>query len=94
MKARTFWKAVTADKSEFLDRLAALLEERRIRYCLIGGQGVNAYTEPVVSLDLHIVVAVEDLDMAEELLRREFKVERFPFSLNVSAPDSELRVQI
>jgi hypothetical protein len=31
------WKAVTMDKSSFLDNLIALLSERQIRYCVIVG---------------------------------------------------------
>lgn len=46
MKAGTFWRIVVVDESEFLDRILALLEERGIRYCAIGGQAVNAYAEP------------------------------------------------
>jgi len=38
MQALAYWKAVTADRSEFLDRLVALLAESGIRYCVIGGQ--------------------------------------------------------
>ncbi len=94
MKARTFWKTVTEDKSDFLDRLIALLEEHGIRFCVIGGQGVNAYAEAVVSLDLEIVVAVDQLALAERMLEREFHVERFPHFVNVSAGGSELRLQL
>lgn len=61
---------------------------------MIGGQGVNAYAEPVVSLDLDIAIAVDQLPKAEELLGREFKIQRFPHSLNVSAAGSDLRIQI
>lgn len=71
-----------------------MLEERGVRYCVIGGQGVNAYTDPVVSLDLDVVVAVDQLDAVEAALRDEFKVERFEHSLNVSDAGSDLRVQI
>jgi hypothetical protein len=94
MKARTFWKTVVADKSDFLDRIVSFLKENDIRYCVIGGQAVNAYAEPVVSLDLDVVIAIDQIDEAESLLRREFRVERFPHSLNVGDPNSELRVQI
>lgn len=59
---------------------------------MIGGQAVNAYAEPVVSL--HIAVATEDLAAAESLLRRRFTVERFPHSVNVSLAGSDLRVQL
>lgn len=94
MRATTYWKTVTADRSGFLDRLVDLLTTSGLRYCVIGGQAVNAYVEPVVSLDLDIAVAAEDLEAAESLMRRHFDVERFPHSLNVSAPDSDLRVQL
>ena len=40
------------------------------------------------------MVAVEQLAEAERLLGEQFKVERFPHSLNVSAGGSQLRVQI
>lgn len=94
MRARAFWKAVTVDGTDFLDRLIGLLKDHQIRYCVVGGQAVNAYAEPVVSLDLDLVVAVEQLAETEALLRREFRVERFEHSLNVSEPGSELRVQL
>ncbi len=94
VRAYAFWKATVEDKVDFLDRLIALLAEHGIRYCLVGGQAVNAYAEPVVSLDLDIVVSVDQLAQAEALLREAFVVERFPNSLNVSLPGSDLRVQI
>ena len=72
----------------------ATLSSARVRYCVIGGQAVNAYVEPVVSLDLDIAVTAEDLTPAETLLAKDFRVERFPHSVNVSAPGSDLRVQL
>ncbi len=51
MQALAFWKAVTLDQANLLERLIDLLDENEIRYCVIGGQGVNAYIEPLVSLD-------------------------------------------
>jgi len=94
MQALAFWKAVAMDKSNFLESLIGLLGEHKIRYCVIGGQGVNAYAEPLVSLDLHLVVAVEQMEEVEKLLASHFKVERFPHSLDVSESGSQLRVQI
>jgi hypothetical protein len=94
VQALAYWKAVTADRSEFLDRLLALLAGAAIRYCVIGGQGVNAYVEPVVSLDLDLAVASSDLARAESLLAGEFQVKRFAHSINVFAPGSDLRVQL
>jgi len=82
------------DKENLLEHLIALLARHRIRYCVIGGQAVNAYVEPVVSLDLDLVIATEQLDMAISLLANEFNVKRFPHSLNVSLAGSNIRVQI
>jgi hypothetical protein len=94
MKALTFWKTVVSDKSDFLARMISLLSENGIRYCVIGGQGVNAYADPVVSLDLDIAVALDQIERAEGLLKQHFEVERFPHSINVSDKGSDLRVQV
>ena len=94
MLAQTFWKVVVADHTGFLDRLLDGLTSRSIRFCVLGDQGVNAYVDPVVSLDLDIVIAVEQSRQVEDWLRREFLVEVFPYSLNVSAQGSDLRVQL
>lgn len=85
---------MTQDRSDFLDEFLALLVENRIRYAVIGGQGVNAYAEPLVSLDLDVAVATDDLDRIERLLSERFQVEQFPHSINVNAAGSQLRVQI
>ena len=94
MKALDFYKTVTRDMSHFLERLIGLLQEHEVRFCVIGGQAVNAYAEPVVTLDLDLAIAVEQLGLARTVLEREFAVREFPHSLNVSASGSDLRVQI
>ncbi len=94
MRAQTFWKTVVDDRVGFLDRVIGLLADHGIRYCLVGGQAVNAYAEPVVSLDLDIAVATDQLRQVERLMREAFVVEEFPHSLNVSQPGSDLRIQI
>lgn len=94
MQALTFWKAVTEDHSNLLDQLITLLEEQQIRYCVIGGQAVNAYAEPVVSLDLDLVIASDQIEKLEALLQEPFEVKRFPHSLNISLRGSSLRVRV
>lgn len=94
MRAQRFWKTVTMDDSDLLPSLISLLDENKVRYCVIGGQAVNAYAEPLVSLDLDIVIAAEDLKRVEALCREVFTVELFPHSINVSKAESDLRVQI
>jgi hypothetical protein len=94
MQALQFWKLVTMDKADFIVELTDLLRTEGIKYAVIGGQAVNAYAEPFISLDLDLAVAVEHLEKVEALLRARFKVQRFPHSLNISQVDSKLRVQV
>jgi len=94
MRAQLFYQVITMDQSNLLERLLALFDEYGVQYCVIGGQAVNAYVEPLVSLDLDVVIAAEQLAEVEALLEREFGVKRFPHRLNVSVAGSDLRVQI
>src|SRR6266545_6167145 len=101
MQALTFWKTITMDQSNLLESLISLLNEKGIRFCVIGGQAVNAYVEPLVSLDLDLVVAVDQLDQVEKLLESHFDLKKFPHrscrehagarrhSLNVGMPGSD-----
>lgn len=82
------------DTANLLEQFIAFLREQGIRFCVIGGQAVNAYAEPLVSLDLDVVVAVASLDDLEQLLKQRFIVRRFPHSLNIALPHSDLRIQI
>jgi len=94
MQALTFWKTITMDQSNLLENLISLLNEQGIRFCVIGGQAVNAYVEPLVSLDLDLAIAVDQLKQVETLLESHFDLKRFPHSLNVAVSGSDLRVQI
>jgi hypothetical protein len=94
MRALTFWKRVVVDGSDMLERAVALLRDSGVPFCVVGGVAVNAYAEPVITLDLDIVVASEDVERIERAFRSEFKVERFPYSLNISGPGSKLRIQV
>ena len=92
MQPWAFWKVVTADTTDMLGRLIALLEQSGTRFCVIDGVAVNAYVEPVVTLDLDLVIVGDDLSGIETQLKA-FRVERFAHSVNISAPGSDLRVQ-
>ncbi|MDL1944861.1 hypothetical protein FBQ99_21245 [Chloroflexi bacterium CFX2] len=94
MQALTFWKTVTMDHSNLLESLIELLKKHEVRFCVIGGQAVNAYAEPLVSLDLDLAVAVDQIDKVQALFEKYFVVKRFPHSLDVTIPDSDVRVQI
>ena len=94
MQALEFWKVVTADRSGLLERFLGILHDLGIRYCVIGGQGVNGYADPLVSLDLDIVVAVSDFSRLRDALPPAFQIREFPHSLNISEPSSRLQIQI
>ena len=94
MQALAFWKAVTVDRSNLLERFVEWLRAHDVRFCLIGGQAVNAYVEPVVSLDLDVAIAADQIDHVRLMLAETFALEPLAHSLNVSAPGSDLRVQI
>jgi hypothetical protein len=82
------------DRTDFLERIIQLLQKSNVRFCVVGGLAVNAYAEAVVTIDLDLAVALEDLGRAEALLREEFDVHEFAHSLNISTPGSDLRVQL
>src|SRR5690606_27082135 len=87
------WRTVTVDTSDVLGRVFDLFDRLGTRFCVIGGVAVNAYVEPVVTLDLDLVIASADVPDVERHLGG-FRVERFPHSVNVSADGSDLRIQI
>jgi hypothetical protein len=94
MQAATFWRTVTMDHADLLERTLQILEEAGARYCVIGGQAVNAYAEPVVSLDLDLAFAPGEIERLLALFGPPIRVERFEHSVNLSAPDSDLRIQL
>jgi hypothetical protein len=93
MQAATFWKTVTMDHADLLEQTLQVLEEAGARYCVIGGQAVNAYAEPVVSLALDFALAPGEIERVAALFGPPIRTERFEHSVNLSAPGSDLRVQ-
>ena len=94
MRALAFWKRVTVDQTNLLESLISLLSQQQVQYCVIGGQAVNAYVDPLVSLDLDLVIASEQIVEVERLFGERFEVESLPHGINVSQPGSNLRIQI
>ena len=81
-------------QEDLLQILSNLLNKKKIPFCVIGGLAVNAYAEPVVSLDLDLVVQNERLPELLDALGKKCRVKKFANSLNLSSPHSDLRVQI
>jgi len=82
------------DTVDLLERFILFLENNELRYCVIGGQAVNAYVEPLVSLDLDLVVAMESVEQFSQVSGGRFHITAFPHSLNISLPGSDLRIQV
>ena len=95
MTGKEFLNSLAKGKTDILQQLLGILTETDSSYCLIGGLAVNAYVEPVVSLDVDIVVAVDNiLTVANAARSQKMKVEEFPHSVNLSGTDSDLRIQV
>jgi hypothetical protein len=95
MTGKEFLNSLAKGKSDILQQLLGILTETGSGYCVIGELAVNAYVEPVVSLDVDIVVAVHDLEtVANAAKEHELKVDRFEHSIHISGPGSDLRIQI
>ena len=82
------------DNADLMDEVVRRLGAAKAPYCVIGGQGVNAYVDPLVSLDLDLVVTAAAIEPLLAALPPHVTVERFPHSINVSATGSDLRVQL
>jgi len=95
MTGKTFFNAVANGPTDILGLLLKLLQTTSTDYGIIGGLAVNAYVEPVVSLDLDIVVIASKVDaFCEAAAGGGLKSERFSPSVNLNASGSDLRIQI
>jgi hypothetical protein len=95
MTGKEFVNRIANGKSDIIQVLLDILSKTGSRYCLIEGLAVNAYVEPVVSLDLDVVAAVEDIDaICKEAKKRGLEVEQFEHSVNLTSSNSDLRIQL
>jgi len=94
MHKREFFQRAANGKVDFLQEFLEVLAAQDIAFCVIGGLAVNAYAEPVVSLDLDMVVVADHLEALVARLPEHFAVRNFPHSLNIYSADSDLRVQL
>ena len=95
MTEKEFFNAVAKSEKDVLQLLLDILSETGAAYCLVGGLAVNAYAEPVVSLDLDIVVASDSVGPVVSAAESHgFEVERFERGINLKSKDSELRIQL
>jgi len=95
MTGKKFMNTVANGKEDILQIFLDILKRTKTAYCIIGGLAVNAYVEPVVSLDLDVVIEIKDIDkISKEAVDKGLKVERFEHSVNLTSSKSDLRIQI
>ena len=95
MTGKTFLNRVANGQTDAVSLLLNLLKQTGADYCVIGGLAVNAYAEPVVSLDLDLVVITDKVQaLCKAASTRGAKIERFEHSINLTVPGSDLRVQL
>jgi len=95
MTGKEFLNSLANGKSDIIQTLLDILVETDSKYCLIGGLAVNAYVEPVVSLDLDIVATAEKVEeICKAAQERGFKAVKFEHSVNLTSENSDLRIQL
>jgi hypothetical protein len=95
MTKKDFFNAVASRKEDVLQIFLDILNKLRSSYCVIGGLAVNAYVEPVVSLDLDIVIALPDLEkVCSTASKKGFRIKKCEHSINLTRAESDLRIQL
>jgi hypothetical protein len=95
MTGKTFLNRVANGQTDIVALLLSLLQQTEAAYCVIGGLAVNAYAEPVVSLDLDLVIITDKVQaLCEAASSKGVKIEQFEHSINLSVSGSDLRIQI
>ena len=94
MTKKEFMHSISNGKEDILQQMLDLLNGMKIDYCVIGGLAVNAYVEPVVSLDLDLVVVSKATENLLKEAEKNFRMEKFPHRVNLSSTKSDLRIQL
>jgi len=94
MTEKEFMSKIANGQRDLLQEFVGILKKNEISFCIIGGLAVNAYAEPVISLDLDIVVAATDSDLLLKNLPKEYSIKKEKHSVNISVPFSDLRIQL
>lgn len=89
-----FFKKVCNSRGDLLRDFVELLKGDQVAFCVIGGLAVNAYVEPVVSLDLDVVVVSDRLGELLPILKKRYRVKTFANSINIGSASSDVRIQI
>lgn len=94
MTEREFINSVAHGEVDILQQFLNMLNDMEIDYCIIGGLAVNAYCEPVVSLDLDLIVIADAIEKLIKRAEKMFLIKKSTHSLNLKSPHSDLRIQL
>ena len=95
MTDKKFMNAVANAETDTLQHLLKILVETSSAYCAVGDFAVNAYAEPVVSLDLDVIVTADKVDAVTAAAEAQgLKVEQCEHRVNLTSEKSDLRIQL
>jgi hypothetical protein len=95
MTAAELFESITNGGMSDFGEVIAVLRQREVAWCLIGGLAVNCYVPPVYTADADFVVASQAVEpVTEALAKNGFKISRFEFSVNAQKADSDLIIQL
>ncbi len=94
MTSKTFLNLIANGKNDVVQEFLETLSSLKIDYCVVGGLAVNVYAEPVVSLDLDLVLAIDKTNKFISEIKDRYAVETFTHSIKLKHPESDLRIQL
>ena len=91
MTEREIYDGVIMNGTTDFTFVVETLRRHGARWCVIGGLAVNAYAEPVYTVDLDLVVIADDLEpILTDLRAADFKIKEFLFSINAQRRGNRL----
>ncbi|MEW6556789.1 MAG: hypothetical protein AB1349_05470 [Elusimicrobiota bacterium] len=95
MTKKEFYNRITNSSRDILAEFLKILNSKKIDYCAIGGIAVNAYCEPLITLDFDCVIAIKDINqLKKELKTAGFKIKTHPHTWEVKHRNSDIKIQL
>lgn len=95
MNKREFFNKVLNSKKDILEEFLSILNKNKIKYCVLGGVALNAYCEPVLTLDFDCVISQDSLEKIKIILKEKgFKFKAHPHTWEITKKGSDLRIQL
>lgn len=95
MTGKTFLNSIANVEIDIIQLILSMLDESGADYCVIGGLAVNAFAEPVVSLDLDLVVVSDHIVKLRLIaMAKGMTIKEFEHSINLSILGSDIRIQL